>query len=594
MSNTLHTLFEYAILQQTYMEKHTLMRVDKNTILQDIERTNTVLIHAVDYLASLQQADGNFEGQLSSSTFPSCAYAWIQLAQGNLPKPSLIEWFRNNQNEHGAWGLDTANQSNPDATLFARIILEQVGENSTDVNIQDIVSQIPAYTLHLALVKLAYATFNRFDWQKLTVPNKALPLMRLVTLLKRIPMLGALLKPPRHKLPPVDLFNTSLFDELFIAEQHTLVPVFILIELNTSHRIEVVDSLVSWLKTRVLGDGSWFRVNYITALSVLSLIEVDKTEHNDSDIPVLIDNGIDWLQSTENPDGGYREAINLNVWDTALSIIAMTDIDNSTINNSDAIQKAAQWLVDHQNGDGGWAFSGLRDDTLPSDADDTALATLAIIRSNLSSPDANISIQQGIEWLLENQGSNGSWSTYQPGQGDVGCVSITAHAIETLLAYGNNDKAINSGIEWLCSAIHRDGFWNDLWLAKRTYGTACAITALVKVGFMDAPEILRGIQWLEQVQNDDGGWGEDMFGNATESTVEQTAWCTYAILLVNGITPSAQGGINYLLERQNDDGSWHDSCIGIYWEVIGGYSDPIYASVFPILALNQYTKQKAQ
>lgn len=552
------------------------------------QQATSVLTRAIDFLLTQQHADGNFEGQLSSSTFPSCAYAWIQLARGQTPEKTLIDWFIKNQKEDGAWGLDTANQSNRDATLFVQLILEQVYEQSPDPQIQETLSHVPKFPLDLALVKLAYAAFTRFDWQKLTVSKNALPLMRLVKLLTRTRMFRALLKPPRNKLPPVDLFNTSLFGELFIAEQHTLVPVFILIELHTAKRPEIINSLVAWLKARVLSDGSWFRVNYITALSVLALIEVHKNGNADSQIPQLIERGIEWLRATQNPDGGCREALNLNVWDTALSIIALTEVDAKYMDNLKVTAKAAQWLVDHQNDNGGWAFSGMRDSSLPSDADDTALGTLALIRSQLTSVDANSAIQRGIEWLKQNQGTDGSWSTYQPGQGDVGCVSITAHAIEALLADGNNEMFVNRGIQWLRSAIHRDGYWNDLWLAKRTYGTAYALVAFVKAGFGNVPEIARGIRWLEKTQNADGGWGEDLFGNPTDSTVEQTAWCTYALGLANGENQAAQKGIEFLIENQQENGSWQESCVGIYWEVIGGYSDPIYASVFPILALNQY------
>ena len=555
-----------------------------------VEHATTALTRGIDFLLNQQQADGNFEGQLSSSAFPSCAYAWIQLAQGKTPEPALVDWFINSQNEHGAWGLDAANQSNPESTLFVRLILEQVRENATTPQLQDTVSRIPRYPFDLALVKLAYAAFNRFDWQKLTVPNSALPLMKIVKKLTRIPMLRAILKPPRNKLPPVDMFNTSLFDELFIAEQHTLVPVFIIIELNTNKRSEMIDALVAWLKARVLSDGSWFRVNYITALSVLALIELKKNVYDDPEISAFIEKGIEWLRVTQNPDGGCREALNLNIWDTALSIIALTDVDSKYNDTSDVSRKAAQWLVDHQNADGGWAFSGMRDSTLPSDADDTALSTLSIIRAKLESADADSAVERGIEWLRQNQGRDGSWSTYQPGQGDVGCVSITSHAIEALLANGGNDSIIALGIRWLRANINNEGYWDDLWLAKRTYGAACALVALVKAGFRDAPEIAKGVQWLEQTQNAEGGWGEDMFGKPADSTVEQTAWCTYALLLASGESHAAQKGIKFILEHQRDNGSWQESCVGIYWEVIGGYSDPIYASVFPILALNQYIK----
>ena len=418
------------------------------------EEVRSALTRGTAFLLEQQCRDGNFEGQLSSSTFPTCAYAWIELVRGEIPDPSLIEWFIANQNEDGGWGLDTANISNTEATRFVHLILEQTHQRSPDPSLQKLLASIPKSTPHLALVKLAYAAFNQFDWNELTLSENALPLMKLARQLTKIPILGSRLKPPSHRLPPTALFNTPMFDALFIAEQHTLVPVFIMIKLNTAKRPEMIDSLAAWLKTHVLSDGSWFRVNYITALSVLALIELQEKWEADEEIAELIERGIGWLRTTRNRDGGCREALNLNVWDTALSIIALTEVyatDNEsglqtppTDGLTDKVKRAAQWLVNHQNEDGGWAFSGLGDSTLPSDADDTALGTLALIRSLLvGSPiDREAlegSVHRGIAWLKAQQGRDGSWSTYQPGQGDVGCVSITAHAIEALLAVDRSD-----------------------------------------------------------------------------------------------------------------------------------------------------------
>ena len=577
------------------------------------EQVVSALTRGTTSLLTQQGKDGNFEGQLSSSTFPTCAYAWIELIQSETLDPALTEWFLANQNEDGGWGLDTANISNTEATRFVHLILEQIHQRTPDPSLQKLLSSLPKSAPHLALVKLAYAAFNQFDWKELTLSANALPLMKLARQLTKIPFLGSRLKPPRHRLPPVALFNTPMFDALFIAEQHTLVPVFIMIELNTSKRPEMIVALAAWLKSHVLSDGSWFRVNYITALSVLALIELEKKWTADEEISALIERGIDWLRTTRNPDGGCREALNLNVWDTALSIIALTEV-YATHNESglqtlptneltDKVKRAAQWLVKHQNDDGGWAFSGLDDSTLPSDADDTALGTLALIRSLfVEAPTDREALDQavhrGIGWLKAQQSSDGGWSTYQPGQGDVGCVSITAHAIEALLAFNQSDvpdkpdvqSEINRGIHWLRRQIHRDGYWRDLWLAKDTYGTACAIIALIKAGLKSASEIQRGVDWLERTQNTDGGWGEDMFGNPTESTVEQTAWSTYALLLANPEKHAAKVGVAFLLQHQREDGSWPEQCVGIYWEIIGGYADPIYASVFPILALCQLSQ----
>lgn len=574
------------------------------------EEIKSALTRGTAYLFTQQCKDGNFEGQLSSSTFPTCAYAWIELVRGETPDSALTEWFIENQHEDGRWGLDTANISNTEATRFAQLILEQTQQRAPDPSLQKRLTTIPKSEPHLALVKLAYAAFNQFDWNELTLSENALPLMKLARQLTKIPILGSRLKPPRHRLPPVALFNTPMFDALFIAEQHTLVPVFIMIELNTTQRPEMITFLAAWLKSHVLSDGSWFRVNYITALSVLALMELQEKWEADEETAEFIERGIAWLRTTRNRDGGCREALNLNVWDTALSTITLTEV-YATHNESggqilptdeltDKVKRAAAWLINHQNEDGGWAFSGLGDSTLPSDADDTALGTLALIRSLLvGSPidreALDNSVHRGIEWLKTQQVRDGSWSTYQPGQGDVGCVSITAHAIEALLALDQSDisdipyvrEAMTAGVYWLRKQMNNDGYWRDLWLAKDTYGTACAIAAFVKVGLKNAPEVQRGIEWLERTQNADGGWGEDMFGNPTESTVEQTAWSTYALLLANPENTAAEQGIAFLLKHQREDGSWPEQCVGIYWEIIGGYADPIYASVFPILALNQ-------
>ena len=538
------------------------------------------------HLMKQQKSAGSFEGELSSSTFPSCAYAWVMLAQNQLPDQTLIDWFLMNQNQDGTWGLDAANQPNREATLFAKLMLAQVAKQKPDSRILQALNRTPNYPSTLALTKLAYAAFGEYKWDKLTIPRRMLPVMTLTkNLLARFPALQSFLKPPTNVLPPVDLFDTPMFGNLFIAEQYTLVAVFIMIELNTRRRPEVIKSLVSWLKEHMLPDNSWFRVNYITSLSVLALIELQRVQGINEDIHELINRGIAWLQSTRNADGGCREALNLNVWDTALSVITLLEIGH--LDEYNVVQSACNWLIENQSPDGGWAFSRMGpNENLPSDADDTALAALALIRSK--SPPASAAIQSGLNWLTTRQRSDGCWSTYLPGQGDVGCVSITAHAIEALHEATGMEAQISRATHWIKSQIASEGYWTDLWLAKRTYGTACAIIALIKVGMKDTTEVSRGVHWLESVQNSDGGWGEDMFGNRRDSTIEQTAWCTHALLLANPENRAAKNGLNLLLSRQKSDGSWDASCVGIYWEVIGGYADPIYASVFPLRALNQY------
>ena len=543
------------------------------------------LRRGTSFLMTQSRHSGNFEGKLSSSTFPTCAYAWVQFALGKIPDAALIEWLLRNQHEDGTWSLDISNQANQEATLFARLILQQIVERQPTPQVETALARIPHHPLELALIKLAYAAFGQSEWTELTISKNMLPLLTLVKKITSLfPRLRALLNPPTNVLPPVDLFTTSMFQKLFIAEQHTLAAVFLIIELNTTKRVKIIDCLFDWLKAHMLTDGSWFRVNYITALSCLALIELRKKGiRKYVELDRMIDESLSWLACTQNSDGGCREALNLNVWDTALSIITVIDVDAAV--GVEELRCAGGWLIQNQNADGGWAFSGLPGGNLPSDADDTALAVLALLKLKLA--DSDTAIRRGLRWLGAHQGRDGSWSTYLPGQGDVGCVSITAHAVEAFIEAGGRDTDVERACKWLKRQIAPDGHWSDLWLAKNTYGTANAIAALIQAGERQCEEIHQGVQWLESAQNHDGGWGEDMFGNRTESTVEQTAWSAGALLLVNPKSKSGWNGIKSLLSQQKLDGSWNASCVGIYWEVIGGYADPINASVFPLRALHQ-------
>ncbi|HGE69529.1 TPA: hypothetical protein ENX78_01755, partial [Candidatus Poribacteria bacterium] len=70
-------------------------------IKESIERS-------IPHLLKLQKEDGHFEGELSSNTFPTCAYVLTQLDLGQPIDEKIIGWFEKNQNEFGYWGLDSA------------------------------------------------------------------------------------------------------------------------------------------------------------------------------------------------------------------------------------------------------------------------------------------------------------------------------------------------------------------------------------------------------------------------------------------------------------------------------------------------------
>src|SRR5207302_2864275 len=104
------------------------------------------------------------------------------------------------------------------------------------------------------------------------------------------------------------------------------------------------------------------------------------------------------------------------------------------------------------------------------------------------------------------------------------------------------------------------------WGANYVYGTGAVVPALVAAGFEPGhPAIVRAVRWLEQHQNEDGGWGEDLRsykdpswrGRGT-STASQTAWALLALLAVDPESDSVAGGIGWLVDTQRADGGWDE------------------------------------
>jgi squalene-hopene/tetraprenyl-beta-curcumene cyclase len=123
------------------------------------------------------------------------------------------------------------------------------------------------------------------------------------------------------------------------------------------------------------------------------------------------------------------------------------------------------------------------------------------------------------------------------------------------------------------------------------------VPALVAVGVDGGdPAIVRAIEWLEQHQNDDGGWGEDLRsytdrswrGRGT-STPSQTAWALLALLAVDPQTPAVQRGVDWLVDRQRDDGGWDEEPFtgtGFPGDFYINYE--MYRLVFPLSALGRF------
>jgi squalene-hopene/tetraprenyl-beta-curcumene cyclase len=145
------------------------------------------------------------------------------------------------------------------------------------------------------------------------------------------------------------------------------------------------------------------------------------------------------------------------------------------------------------------------------------------------------------------------------------------------------------------------GSWFGRWGANHVYGTGAAIPALAALGDSpDAPATRRAVKWLEEIQNPDGGWGEDMrsyrepsFIGRGDSTASQTGWALLALLAAKERSPAVERGIAWLADQQREDGSWaEDQFTGTGFPGYFYINYHIYRQVFPLTALGRYASGK--
>ena len=117
-------------------------------------------------------------------------------------------------------------------------------------------------------------------------------------------------------------------------------------------------------------------------------------------------------------------------------------------------------------------------------------------------------------------------------------------------------------VQYLIDTQEDDGSWYGRWGVNYIYGTWQVLRGLRAIGQdMTQDWILRGRDWLESCQNDDGGWGETLRHlrqsgaqrQSAESTASQTAWALMGICACGDLDrPSIQRGLRYLLSSQQE------------------------------------------
>lgn len=356
---------------------------------------------------------------------------------------------------------------------------------------------------------------------------------------------------------------------------------------------------LEYLWDRQRADGSWVdrlsSSTIATALGALSLARADPVRYADR-----IADAVRWLHAHQRSDGGWAMAD--AEWPsspgmTAFGVAALHEIDRER--SAGRIGRARTFLDenDHINVIPGlsgeapktwpaalpviWALVGLRDwDQQPDMAVETillparlrnkvsialpAILALGVMqartmqRNPLRRALARIAVPRALDWLRENQGTNG---------GIEECPMIAGFVYLGLRRAGVGEDLQLSSLSYLLQTQRADGSWaidRDLEISVTAY-SVMAVAEFEDVA--THPQLQATREWLLSTQWNKpfsqfgipaGGWGWAMPSGWPESEDTAVVLGVLADLGLPRSHPAVRQGIDWLHAMQNDNGSWSE------------------------------------
>jgi squalene-hopene/tetraprenyl-beta-curcumene cyclase len=279
----------------------------------------------------------------------------------------------------------------------------------------------------------------------------------------------------------------------------------------------------------------------------------------------------DWSVKVPNaePGGWYFEHNNEfypDVDDTAQVLLALNQVETKDARfQSEAVQRGIQWVLAMQCKKGGWASFDKDNDRM---------------------------VFQYVPFADHNA------------MLDPATVDITGRVLECLAAHGFtlSNKPVKRAIEFIRKEQEADGSWFGRWGVNYTYGTMCVLRGLEAVGFDNHDAMVQqATEWLRMVQNPDGGWGETIgsyddvnLKGVGPSTSSQTAWAVLGLMAGGDYrSESLVRGIAYLLDHQQGDGGWSEvPYTGTGFPRVFYLKYHAYPWYFPLMAVAKFARSQ--
>jgi len=365
-------------------------------------------------------------------------------------------------------------------------------------------------------------------------------------------------------------------------------------------------------------NGGFLEATPLTSFVCMSLIGCGLLRH-----PV-VEKCLQFIEASVRPDGSWPIDTNLTTWVTTLSVNALQGADDQQWRQQLPADSVRDWLLRQQYrvvhpytgaAPGGWSWTDLPGGV--PDADDTPGAMLAVLNlrgaGESYSESERASLLQAGTWLLNLQNRDGGWPTFCRGWGalpfDRSSSDLTAHVLRAFQLWDERvgfpdpqfRKAMDRGVRYLRCQQRADGTWLPLWFGNQfhgddenpLYGTTRVLRAFAALGLLNTESAKRGVEWLLEQQNADGGWSAV---RGISSTVEETGLAVEVLSELCGmggesgerVSGAAAGGALWLAARVEAGTVEQPSPIGFYFAKLW-YFEALYPIIFAVSGLNRWS-----
>ena len=617
-----------------------------------LERARESLQRASEYLVSLQQPGGFWKAELETNVSMDAEDMLMREFLGIRDERTTrqtAEWIRSQQGDDGSWNIYHGGPPQISTTTEAYVALRLAGDPPEAEHMKraaEIIRGLGGLEGTRVFTRLWMALFGAWSWDDLpALPPEVILLPPWFPL--NIYDFGCWARQTIVPLTLVASHRPARPLPFEIDELRVGAPAPVRESLGTwSGRFQLLDRILhryekhplrslrahskrlglEWILRRQEADGCWGGIQPPWVYSLMAL----HLEGYPLDHPVM-ERGLAGLEDFCIVENGMRrmEACQSPVWDTALGMVALRDA--GLPGHHPALQRGAAWLLGEEvrhAGDwavrrpdlapGGWAFE-FHNDNYP-DLDDTAEVVLALEGlPGEAREEREEAIERALSWCFGMQCRDGGWAAFDVDNTRQLCTElpfcdfgevidppsadVSAHVVEMFARRGlARDPRVRASVDWLLAEQEPEGGWFGRWGANLLYGTGAVVPALVEAGIAPQhPSLRRAMVFLEERQNADGGWGEDLrsyedpdWRGRGESTPSQTAWAMLALLAAEGDAKAIERGVDWLHTNQRPDGGWDEKAFtgtGFPRDFYIRYH--LYRDVFPVMALGRYARRRA-